>query len=126
MREFILMLVEGVMDAIEEFFESLTAPSTKFTLSAFIYSLVFLAWSFVAELTEIPCFVQWQEVLTCNILMLIIVLIDGSVRGSIKSGMSKVKQISERFTYSGDEPEEEEPFEESISEEELEVQEDVE
>lgn len=101
MRDFVIMLVKGVMDALEEFFDSLTAPSTKFTLQAFIYSLIFLVVSVVFEFCEIPCFVQWQECLTCSILMFIIVLIDGSVRSDIKSGMGKIKSMASVLSYSG-------------------------
>ena len=103
MKEFVIMLVEGVMNAIEEFFASLTAPSTKFTFNAFLYSLGFLALSIVTKLMQVPCFVQWQEATACSVLMFIIVLIDGSVRSDIKSGMSKLKSVASKFSYSGDE-----------------------
>lgn len=102
MRDFVLLLVQGIMDAIEEFFESLTAPSTKFTFKAFIYSIAFLVMSVVMQYCEIPCFVSWQEALTCALLMLIIVLIDNSVRGKIKTGMSGLKDLASKFSYSGE------------------------
>ena len=102
MKDFVIMLVEGVMNAIEEFFASLTAPSTKFTFNAFLYSLGFLALSIVTKLMQVPCFVQWQEATACSVLMFIIVLIDGSVRSDIKSGMSKLKSVASKFSYSGD------------------------
>lgn len=101
------MLVIVVMDSMEEFFESLTAPSTKFTFNAFVYSLMFLAASVLAELFSIPCFVQWQEALACSLLMGIVVMIDTSVRGNIKSGLMRLKEATNRFTYSGDEESEE-------------------
>lgn len=116
--EFVNMLVTGVMDAMEEFFASLTAPSTKFTFNAFIYSLIFLGASVAAELFEIPCFVQWQEALACSLLMGVIVMIDTSVRGNIKDGLSKLKSATSRFTYSGENEEYED------SQEEMEVYED--
>lgn len=103
MKDFVIMLIEGVMNAIEEFFASLTAPSTKFTFNAFLYSLGFLALSIVTKLMQVPCFVQWQEATACSALMFIIVLIDSSVRSDIKSGMSKLKSVASKFSYSGDE-----------------------
>ena len=108
MRDFVTMLVQGVMDALEEFFESLTAPSTKFTLNAFLYSLVFLVMSIVLGLFEVPSFVSWQECVTCSLLMFVIVLIDSSVRSDIKSGMGKLKEVASKFSYSGEEAEEDE------------------
>lgn len=108
MKDFVIMLVEGVMDAIEEFFASLTAPSTKFTFNAFLYSLGFLALSIITKLLQVPCFVQWQEATACSVLMFIIVLIDSSVRSDIKSGMSKLKSVASKFSYSGDEEVEDE------------------
>lgn len=104
--EFVNMLVTGVMDAVEEFFSSITAPSTKFTFKAFVYSLVFLAGSIAFEIFDIPCFIQWQEALTCSVLMTIIVLIDTSVRGNIRQGIGKFKELASRLTYTGEEPEE--------------------
>lgn len=103
MMEFINMLIEGIMDSVEEFFASLNAPSTKFTMNAFVYSLVFLAGSIVLQICDIPCFVSWQEALTCSILLLIIVCIDTGVRGNIKAGLGKFKTIASNFSYTGEE-----------------------
>lgn len=114
MKDFLLLLIQGVMDAIEEFFESLTAPSSKFTFKAFLYSVAFLVGSVVMSLFGIPCFVSWQEALTCVILMSLIVLIDSSVRSNIKTGMLNLKSIAEKFSYRG----EEEGDEESVDKEE--------
>ena len=85
------VLIEGIYDALEEFVASISAPSTKFTLHAFFYALGFLALSTVLQILGLPSFVSWQEATTCVVLMLIIVLIDGSVRSDIKSVASKVK-----------------------------------
>lgn len=101
--EFVKMLVQGVMDSVEEFFSSLTAPSTKFTFDAFVYSLIFLGGSVVATMFEIPCFVSWQEALTCSILMGIIVMIDTSVRGKVKTGLTKLRSVADSISYSGEE-----------------------
>lgn len=106
--EFVNMLVQGIMDAIEEFFSSLTAPSTKFTFNAFVYSVLFLVASIGFEMFGLPCFVSWQESLTCVVLLGVIVLIDTSVRGNIKSGIGKLKGLTSKFQYTGEEPDEEE------------------
>lgn len=109
MRDFIILFIQGIMDSIEEFFSSLTVPSSKFTFKAFVYAVVFLVMSIVLEMFDMPCFVSWQEALTCVILMSIIVLIDGSVRGNIKKGMSSLKSIADKFSYAGEENEEDLP-----------------
>lgn len=88
------ILIEGIYDALEEFVASINAPSTKFTLHAFFYALGFLALSIVLQILGALSFVSWQEATTCVVLMLIIVLIDGSVRSDIKSVASKVKTIA--------------------------------
>lgn len=105
MKDFIDMLIECIMDSVEEFFASLTAPSTKFTFDAFVFSLIFLCGSIAAEMFGIPTFVQWQEALTCSTLMFIIVCIDTSVRGKIKAGLSRFKSVTDAFTYTGEEEE---------------------
>lgn len=104
MKEFVIMLVQGVMDALEEFFNSLTAPSAKFTFRAFLFSICFLVLSIVMKFIGYPCFVDWQEALTCVLLMGVIVLIDSSVRTNISQGMQSIKQLSSILTYTGEEP----------------------
>lgn len=107
MEEFLNILVTGIMDAIEEFFEALTVPSRKYTLYAFFVSLVFLAWSVIALLFNLSTFVNWQEALTCSILLLIIVMIDSSTRSKIANNMKGIKSLASRFSYDGDEVENE-------------------
>lgn len=102
MGEFLKYLIEAIMDAIEEFFRALNAPSTTFTFYAFLVSLGFVAWSVVAELLYLPSFVGWQEAVTNSILLLIIVLIDTSARGKIKKSLTKVKSVASKFTYTGE------------------------
>ena len=99
-------IIEGIMDAIEDFFSALTVPSRRYTLEAFFVSLGFLVWSVIAKVFKLWTFVDWQEATTCCILMLVIVLIDSSTRANIKSGLSKIKEASSRFTYVGGEQEE--------------------
>lgn len=102
MEEFLKLLVDGIMDAIEEFFTALTIPSTKFTFNAFLISLTFLGWSILASVFGLFSFVSWQEALTCSIILALIVLIDSTTRSSIKDGLMKVKNAAKNLTYSGE------------------------
>lgn len=102
MSDFIKYLVEAIMDAIEEFFSALVAPSIAFTFYAFLVSLGFVVWSIVAEIFMLPSFVGWQEAVTCSILLLIIVMIDAGARNSVKKGLQKIKGVTSRFTYTGE------------------------
>lgn len=92
--EFVKYFITIIIDAVEEFFDALIVPSTKFTFDAFLVSLGFLGWSILSLFTQLPNAVSWQEALTCSILMGIIVLIDTSVRSSIKSNIDTIKQFS--------------------------------
>lgn len=102
MGEFLKYLIEAIMDAIEEFFRALNAPSTTFTFYAFLVSLGFIAWSVAAELFYLPSFVGWQEAVTNSVLLLVIVMIDTSARGKIKKSLKKVKSVASKFTYNGE------------------------
>ncbi len=101
MSEFLNILIAGIMDAIEEFFDALTVPSRRYTLYAFFVSLIFLGWSVVAMLFGFATFVDWPEALTCTLLLSIIVLIDSSTRSKIKCSLSGVKSLASRLTYNG-------------------------
>lgn len=92
--EVLKLVVEGIMDALEEFFSALVAPSTKFTFNAFLVSLVFLGLSIVSEIIGVFSFVSWQEALTCSIILSGIVLIDSTARKSIKENLDRVRNIS--------------------------------
>ena len=102
MEEILKSLIDSIMDAIEEFFNALIIPTVSFTKDAFIVSLVFLAWSIFAEFAKAPALVNWQEALTCTILLLFIVLIDGNTRSSIKDSVIKVKDAANMFYYTGE------------------------
>lgn len=106
MDEVLKVIVEGIYDAIEEFFSALVVPSRRYTLDAFFVSLGFLAWSLIAFFYDLATFVDWQEAVTCVVLMTIIVLIDSTTRSGIKNGLLKVKSSASRFSYSGEEEEE--------------------
>lgn len=98
--EFVKYFITIIIDAVEEFFDALIVPSTKFTFDAFLVSLGFLGWSTLSLFTQLPNAVSWQEALTCSILMGIIVLIDTSVRSSIKSNIDTIKQFSTKVKTS--------------------------
>lgn len=105
MSEFVNILVTGIVDAIEEFFSALTVPTKRYTLEAFFVSLVFLVASVVAYIFDLFTFVDWQEALTCSILLGIIVLIDTSTRSTIKGNLGKIREVASRFSYTGEEEE---------------------
>lgn len=105
MKEIIELLIEGIMDAFEEFFSALTVPTTKFTFDAFIVSLGFLAFSIIAKLLNFFCIIDWPEAATCSIILFCIVLIDSTTRKSIKENLDKVKNAASKFSHSGEEQE---------------------
>lgn len=107
MEEIAKTIIEGIMDAIEEFFDAMVVPTQRYVLDAFFVSCGFLAWSIIAWLFDIFTFVDWQEALTCTILLGIVVLIDTSSRSAIKGNLNKIKALASKFTYSGEEEDEE-------------------
>lgn len=105
MEEFFNNVIDGIMDAIEEFFEAMIVPTRRYTLDAFFVSVIFLGWSIVAWLFDLFSFVDWPEALTCTLLLGAIVLIDSSARSAISRNLSKIKSVASRFSYNGEEVE---------------------
>lgn len=105
MKEILELLIEGIIDAFEEFFSALTVPTTKFTFNAFLVSLGFLVFSIAGKMLNVFCLVDWPEAATCSIVLFCIVLIDSTTRKSIKENMDKVRSAASRFSYSGEEQE---------------------
>lgn len=103
MEQILKVIVDGIMDAIEEFFDAMIVPTQKYVLNAFFVSLAFLCWSFIAWYFDIFSFVDRWEALTCSTLLGIVVLIDSSARSAIKDNLSKIKDVASNFTYSGEE-----------------------
>lgn len=99
MEEVLRIIVNGIMDAVEGFFEALVIPTAKFTLYAFFVSLGFLGVSVCCEVFEVFSFVSWEEATTCSIILLCIVLIDTSTRSSIASYFGKLKNLSKKNVY---------------------------
>lgn len=105
MKEILELLIEGIIDAFEEFFSALTVPTTKFTFDAFIVSLGFLAFSIITKILGVFSIVDWPEAATCNVILFCIVLIDSTTRKSIKENLDKVRSAASKFSYSGEEQE---------------------
>lgn len=91
-------ILEGIMDAIEYFWDGLKQPTAKYTLGAFLVSLAFLAISIIMPLTGIGFqFVSWQEATTCSVILSIIALIDSSNRSLMKKKADSVLSTSRRL-----------------------------
>ena len=93
------MLIIGIMDAIEEFFNSISAPSTKFTFNAFIVSIGFLIWTIIASIFDLFSFVDWAEALTACIILFIIVLVDNGARSSLKASALQLKESASKMLF---------------------------
>lgn len=98
MKEFVEMFIIGILDALEEFFNALTSPSTQFTLEAFLVSLGFTVVAIICNSCKIFCFIGVDEAIVCNVLMLIVVLVDTGTRTSINN---KLKDITQRLKKKG-------------------------
>lgn len=96
---YVEMIITGFVDALEEFFQAISLPTSKHIKEAFKYSLAFLLISIVAKLINIWCFVSWQEALVCTVLLGLITLIDTSVRGEIASNVTKIKSLADKKRY---------------------------
>ena len=96
------MIVNGLMDALEEFFNAIALPTSKHIKDGFLVSLAFLGVSILTSLLNIWCFVDWKEALTCSILLGIITLIDNSVRGNIRNNVNKIKDLASKTIYKND------------------------
>lgn len=106
MGDLFKLVVDSIMDAIEEFFNALIIPNVNFTKDAFIVSLVFLGWSILAKVLKLPSLVNWQEALTCSIILTFIVLIDNNTRSIVVDNIKKVKTVTNMFMYTGEQEEE--------------------
>lgn len=97
-EELLKSLIKIVVDSLEEFFEVLTVPTTSFTKDAFLVSLCFTAWSFLAHYLSLPAFVSWQEAVTTSVLLLIVVFIDSGARNQVKGGLVKLKEMTKSIS----------------------------
>ena len=89
--QYVEMLVEYFMDSLEEFVDAVKFPTASYTYNAFLVSLIFTITSLATELLGIFTLIQWKEAVTCNILLLVVTLIDSSTRAST---MGFVKDLS--------------------------------
>ena len=95
-EEYLQLTVEMLVDNVEEFFESLAMPTAKAIFDRFLISLVFTAFSFGMEKLGLMCFITWDEGLTCNVILLILTLIDSGTRSAIKGNISKLKDTAQQ------------------------------
>lgn len=97
--EILEKILEYFLDAIECFWDGLKQPTAKYTLGAFLVSLVFLAYSIIApNLGFDKNFVEWQEAAICSSLLLIVTLIDSSNRAAMKNRANMVLTASKQTT----------------------------
>lgn len=94
-EEYIRLLVDGVMDSFEEFFDAISVPSAKFTFHAFLVSLIFLPISILCEVFQVLTFVSWQESITCSLILLCVTLVDATTRGEIKKNTQKFRDSAQ-------------------------------
>lgn len=92
MKEFIITLSNTVLDTIELFFNVFVLPSASYVFFAFLVSLCITGISAISYAFNIFSFVDIDEAVTANIILLVLVLIDSQSRQSIKGNLNKVKR----------------------------------
>lgn len=93
-QEYLELVITTIVDAIEDFFESLVVPTASFVREAFLVSLAFIPVSVMLENYQLISFVSWQEAVTCSIILLIITLVDSTSRGQLFNAMKVIKSTS--------------------------------
>ena len=93
-QEYLELVITTIVDAIEDFFESLVVPTASFVREAFLVSLAFIPVSVMLENYQLISFVSWQEAVTCSIILLIITLVDSTSRGQLFDAMKVIKSTS--------------------------------
>lgn len=104
--EYVNMFIEGIVNSIEEFFDAMTMPSSKYVSDAFKVSLIFVGASVAAKFLNFWCFVQWQEATVCSVMLFIVMMFDVSTRQSIKGSVGKIREIAKQHTYNETDEEE--------------------
>lgn len=102
--DYVELVIKYIVDSFEEFFDAISAPTSKHIRNSFLFSLGFLLISIVCNILSLWSFVSWQEALTCSIILGLITLIDGSVRSSVGSSVNKIKSLASnvKFKQHGD------------------------
>lgn len=86
-----------ILDAIESFFNAMVYPTAKHLQTAIYTSMVFLLCSLIAELFDgITMFVNWQEALTCTIILFIIYGISNVSQKDINKMSSSIKDKADQ------------------------------
>ena len=93
-QEYLELVITTIVDAIEDFFESLVVPTASFVRETFLVSLAFIPVSVMLENYQFISFVSWQEAVTCSIILLIITLVDSTSRGQLFNAMKVIKSTS--------------------------------
>lgn len=90
--EILETVITMILDAIESFFNALVYPTAKHLQTAIYTSMVFLLVSLTAMLFEnVPTFVDWQEALTCTIILLIIYGVNSISQNDINKMSNSIK-----------------------------------
>lgn len=96
-EEYLQLSVELLYDNLESFFNTLAVPTAKSIRDSFLISLGITGVTSILGYLEIPCFITLDESLVCNIILLILTLIDGGTRSAIKGNVSKLKDIAKNY-----------------------------
>lgn len=92
------LLITGIMDTLEELFDSISKPTSKHTIYAFVISLGFLIISIVCTITGKFAYLSIPEAITCSVLLAIVALVDGTTRASTLNGIkSFYSNVQRRF-----------------------------
>lgn len=81
-----------ILDAIESFFNAMVYPTAKHLQTAIYTSMIFLFFSLLAEIIDdITMFVNWQEALTCTVILFIIYGVSSISQNDINNMSSSIK-----------------------------------
>lgn len=98
--EILETIITMILDAIESFFNALVYPTTKHLQTAIYTSMVFLLFSLISLLFEgIPIFVDWQEALTCTIILFIIYGANSISQNDIKKMTGTIKDKANKAKH---------------------------
>ncbi len=84
-------VVDAIMETLEDFFDSFTIPTGKSLIQTWFVLLGFLGFSIIMWLFKFPCFLQPYEALAAVIIVGLILVIDGGVRGHIKKYVGNLR-----------------------------------
>ena len=88
----LLDIVDGIMDCVEQSFDSLTMPSGKNTLKILAVCAALLLLSTVLRLFGLSAFIQWQEAVIACLMIGLINIRDSMNRKKIADIIIKLRQ----------------------------------